>query len=325
VADLSGIISKIPGGGVTRTQGIMVSTNGVLGVNVWGNVLPARYADPLVVNVGDTVVVDLMAGPTGQSEAVVSGKLTAAPRPGTGTVATVPPSSPTITVTGTDGIGYTAYFVGSYTPTVNDNVILAWNAATPTVTGKVGATAAPPPPVPPPAPAPQPVASGTNTYACTDSDTYWSGGGWGSWAGGGSRVYQGGGSYGGPVSGAWFYAGSPSELAGRTITAIYFQFGSRLAVGASNTAVTAHLYFHTNVTKPGGDVTRVSGPFDVTIPAGAGQVAASITPTNYGDFTTAANALTSGGGISINGESYAGFQGRNQEPGSGLLSIAWNR
>jgi hypothetical protein len=318
VADLSGIISKIPGGGVTRTQGIMVSTNGVLGVNVWGNVLPARYADPLVVNVGDTVVVDLMAGPTGQSEAVVSGKLTAAPRPGTGTVKTVPPSSPTITVTGTDGIGYTAYFVGSYTPTVNDNVILAWNAATPTVTGKVGATAAPPataPPVPPP---PAPATTGTSIYTTTDSSTYWSGGGWDSVGGGGGKVLQGT-VYGTSniVYGAWFYAGSPAELAGRTITGIHFRTGARLIVGSYNAAVTLHFYAHTSPNRPSGDVSRTVGPFDVSIPPGFnGTIDLPL---------TFAAAIQVGGGVSIAGDPYAGFDGRLAQPDSGTLTMDWKR
>jgi hypothetical protein len=295
----------------------MVTTNGDLGVNVWGNVLPARYADPLVVNVGDTVVVDLMAGPTGQSEAVVSGKLTPAPRPGTGKVTTVPPSSPTITVTGTDGIGYTAYFVGSYTPTVNDNVILAWNAATPTVTGKVGATATPPAPAQPVPPPPPPPQTGTSTYQATDSDTIWPSGGWGSWAGGGSNVYEGGASYGGPVYGAWFYSGSPAELAGRTITRIRFNTGQRRNVGSYNTAANVNFYAHTSPNKPAGDVTRAVGPNAVTIAPGFnGTIDLPL---------TFAATLQAGGGISIAGEPYAGFNGRNTQPDSGLLTIDWTR
>jgi hypothetical protein len=305
VANLSNLIAKIPAGGVTRTQGVMVLTNGVLAVNVWGNVIPARYADPLVVNAGDTVVVDLMAGPTGQAEAVVSGKLTTAPRPGTGTVTTVPPASSTITVTGTDGTAYTAYFVSSYTPTVNDNVILAWNAATPTV---------PPPP--------GPSSSGTSTYTATDSATY-SSYGWDAWAGGGGNVYQGGAAYGGPTYGSWFYAGSPTELAGRTINGITFKIGARRTVGSYNQPVTVHLYAHNSNNRPGsGDVNRVQGPYDATIQPGAG-------PTDIVLGTAAVTAvggvLQSGGGISIAGEPYAGFNGRYTQPDSGLLTINWSR
>jgi hypothetical protein len=319
VVNLAGIISKIPANGLTRTQGTMVIHSGVLAVNVWGNIIPARYADPLVVNAGDTVVVDLMAGPTGQAEAVVSGKLTTAPRPGTGTVATVPPSSPTITVTGTDGIGYTAYFVGSYTPTVNDNVILAWNAATPTVTGKVGATPAPAPLPPPVTPPPPPPATGLNTYPATDSSTYWAGGGWDSVNGGGGNVYQGT-VYGtsNVVYGAWFYAGSPNELAGRTFNRVQVTIGSRRRVGNYNTPTTVHVYIHSSANRPGGNVSSVAGPYDFTIQPGSGQVTLDL-PTSTGPL------IANNGGIEISGDPYAGFNGRLTEPSSGLLQMTWTR
>ena len=151
------VAAKYQSGSFTRYKGVMVlDETGALAVNVNGNVIPTSYADPIVVAVGDAVSVDLMTGATGLSEAVVTGRITLTPRPGTGKVKTVPVSSPTITVTGTDNIDYTATFVSSYTPVANDNVILAWNAANPTVNGKVGSTAAPPPPVDPVPPPPPP-------------------------------------------------------------------------------------------------------------------------------------------------------------------------
>lgn len=318
MANLPNIITKIPGGGVTRTQGVMVLNNGVLAVNVWGNIIPARYADPLVVNAGDTVAVDLMAGPTGQGAAVVSGRLTTAPRPGTGTVTTVPPSSPTITVTGTDSKTYTAYFVGSYTPTVGDNVILAWNAATPTVTGKVGATvggnSAPASNVAPP---PAPTSTGTSTYAASDSGTWTPAyGAWDAWAGGGGAVYEGGAAYGAANYGAWFYAGSPGELSGRTITRIRINLGRR-NVGNYNQAAAVNFYAHTNANKPGGDVNRTVGPTVISIPPGF--YSNTDLPLSF------APVLQAGGGIAIAGEPYAGFNGRNTQPDSGLLTIDWTR
>jgi hypothetical protein len=319
VANLNQIVTKIPGAGVNRTQGVMVTSNGVLAVNVWGNVLPARYADPLVVAVGDTVVVDLMHGPTGQSEAVVSGRLTTAPRPGYGTVKTVPPSSSTITVTGTDGTDYTALFASSYTPTVNDYVILAWNAATPTVTSKVGSTPAPTDAAAPVNAPPPPPQSGSTVYAATDSGTWTpSFGAWDAWAGGGGNVYQGGSAYGAANYGAWFYAGSPGQLSARTITRVRFTLGSRRTAGSYNAPVTVHLYAHTSANKPSGDVNRTAGPFDVTVQAGAGQVTVDL-PKSWGSI------LTAGGGISIAGENYAGFNGRNTEPASGRLILDWTR
>jgi hypothetical protein len=201
---------------------------------------------------------------------------------------------------------------------VNDNVILAWNAATPTVTGKVGTTAAPPPPAPPVAPPPAPPQTGTSYYAATDSATWTpTYGAWDAWAGGGGNVYQGGSGYGAANYGAWFYAGSPSELAGRTITRIRFGTGARRGVGNYNAAAIVNFYAHTNTNRPGGDVNRTTGPAGISIPPGFnGPVDL---PLSF------AAALQGGGGISIAGEPYTGFNGRYTQADSGLLTIDWSR
>jgi hypothetical protein len=65
-------------------------------------------------------------------------------------------------------------------------------------------------------------------------------------------------------------------------------------------------------------VNRTAGPFDVTVQAGAGQVTVDL-PKSWGSI------LTAGGGISIAGENYAGFNGRNTEPASGRLILDWTR
>lgn len=318
MADLRNLESD-PGPGIVTYPGVIVPPvpgSKLMSVNVNGNILPARWADPLVVAVGDPVLVDIRIGP-GQGEAFVRCRLTTAPRPSEGTVKTVPPSSVTITVTGTDGADYTAKFLSSYTPAVNDNVILSWNAATPTVQGKVGTVAAPLATVAiaPTAPATR---TGSTPYAASDAATWVpSLGVWDRWAGGGGNVYQG--SNGGYTTyGAWFYAGSPSELSGRTITRVQFTLGSRRSVGSYNSPVTVHFFAHTNVSRPGGDVTRTTGPYDVTIQPGSGQTTFDL-PTTFGA------ALQAGGGIAISGEPYAGFNGRNIEPASGLLTIDWSR
>jgi hypothetical protein len=289
--------------------------NGLLAVNVQGNVLYPRYQDPVVVAVGDPVSVVI----TGTGDAVVTGRVTLAPRPAEGVVKTVPPSSPTITVTGTDGIDYVAKFAASYTPTVNDNVLLAWNASYPYVTGQVGVVAAPTTPGTPAVSAPVGQdQSGQTPYPATDSATWVPGlGVWDSWSGGGGRVYQGSSS-GYTTYGAWFYAGSVAQLAGRRIDRIQFTLGSRRAVGASNSPATVHFYAHTSANRPGGDVTRTTGPFDVVIQPGAGQQTFDL-PTSF------AGALAGGGGISIAGDPYAGFAGYLQEAASGLLTIDWSR
>ncbi len=316
MADLRNAEALIPPELGRWYPGVMVSVNGVLSVNVNGSTIPARYADPLVLSGGDPVLVTIIAGAaTGQAEAFVICRTTASPRPGTGTVKTVPPSSPTITVTGSDNVDYTASFASTYTPVVNDLVELAWGATTPFVISKIGVVPALLS-VSPVAPAPGPSPSGSSSYAATDSATYWSGGGWDSWAGGGGNVYTG--TYGSTVDGAWFYAGSPSELSGRTITRVQFWLAARRAAGSYNSQATVNFYSHTNVNRPAGDVSVAAGPFAVNVPAGWGGGSIDL-PTSFGA------ALQSGGGISISGDPYVGFNGRLADPSSGLLALDWSR
>lgn len=306
-----------PAGSFARYKGVMVlDVNGALAVNVNGNIIPASYSDPIVVAVGDAVSVDLVTGATGQSEAVVTGRLTLTPRPATGTVTTVPVSSPTITVTGTDNVAYTATFVSSYTPTVNDNVILAWNAAAPTVTGKVGATAAPPPPPPPVAPPPPPASTGWNTYPATDSST-WATYGWDTFAGGGGNVY--GGSTYDTVTGAWFYGGSPKALAGRTITRVSFDLPNRRPVGNYNNTVNLVFSLHTSQRRPAGNVTLTGATSAVTVRVGWTNGIINL-PATFGA------GLIAGYGIAITPASdYAGFDGRLINPASGKITLYWSR
>ncbi|MDQ0756065.1 hypothetical protein [Arthrobacter sp. B3I4] len=316
MAELRSAEGLAPQRTVTTYQGVMVLVGGVLQVNVNGNVLPARWADPLVVVEGDPVLVELSGSRAGQAAAFVRCRLTDKPRPGQGTVKTVPASSPTITVTGSDGLVYTATFVASYSPVVGDPVILSWNAAVPSVVGKVTTTAAPTPVAPPVAPPPGAGMTGSTPYQAATADTYYPAGGWGKWAGGGGRVYQG--SYGaGQVYGAWFYAGSTAQQAGKTITGIRFTLGARLPVGNNNQPVTVHVYAHTSANKPGDDVNRVAGPFDITVQPGQGL-------TEYALPLSFASALQGGGGIAIAGDPYAGFNGPSTQPESGLLILDWS-
>lgn len=288
-----------------------------LAVNVMGNIIQARWSDPLVVAKGDTVLVQFVMGHNGLSEAYVRARITSRPRPFWATVAIVPPSSDTVTVTGSDGYTYTAYFVASYTPVVGDRVHLAWDASTATIDGKLASTAPPAPPpsevyVPPPPPPPQ--TTGTNVYWASNSNTYWAPGGWGSWAGGKGRVYQG--NYGsGDVYGAWFYGGGPTQLQGRTIDRMRFVLGGRIAAGSFNSAITVRFHAHGSVNQPGGNVGAVAGPIDATAWPGQGL-------TEY-DLTPFAGHILNGGGIGIWGGTYAGFYGRNEQPDSGKLIIDW--
>lgn len=298
--------------------GTVVSSGGALAVSVQGNTIPARWSDPVTASVGDTVLVQLVVTRTGGTEAVVRDKVTSKPRPGRGTVTVVPPSSDTVTVTGSDGATYTAYFVTSYTPTVNDTVILSWGGTSPTIIGKAAAIPAPylAPSAQPIAPPPAPPQSGQAIYAASDSATWWPSGGWNAWAGGNGRVYQG--QYGsGQVYGAYFYAGSPGQLSGRGINRFRIILGSRLGVGAYNNQVTVHFYCHNSANRPGGDVSRVLGPFDVIAAPWQG-------PTMYDLPVSWASQVISGGGIAIALDPYAGFKGRNEEADSGKLVFDWS-
>jgi hypothetical protein len=236
------------------------------------------------------------------------------------TVTTVPGGSDTITVTA-NGTDYTATFLAAYTPTVGDRVRLMWQGRDVTAIGKVGVTPTiilPPGGTPPPPPA---KSSGTFNAPATDSATIWGPGGWDSWAGGGGHVYQG--TWGGStVTGAWFYGNTMAELAGATITRIQFRVPPRRSVGAYNSAGNLHLYAHTSPSRPAGDVTRVAGPTDVSIPGGwnpgPGDGFVDL-PTSY------ASTLIAGGGVSISGDPYMGFVGKPSDPASGQLRIEWSR
>lgn len=276
------------------------------------SLLDARWLDPIQPVQNGKIVVDITNDGKGQSTALVIGGYADQPRPSTGTVLSVGVGQ--IVFTGEDGGSYTTTrFIGTYAP--GDPVYLTWDAAMPTIIGKIAAVAtvpqSPPPPPPPSA------ASGKATLSPTASDT-WGVGGWGRWAlsqRGGEKVYTG--TYSGTtVTGSWFYGAPRPELAGKTTTRILFYVPPRLDVGAGGDVV-LHFYAHTSSSRPGGDVNRTVGPFDVTVPDGY--------PGGYTDLsTTFGPVIAAGGGISIAGGSYAGFESRLTNPTFGDLIISWS-
>jgi len=270
------------------------------------------YAAP-----GEPIIVGTIGKKDAPGEMLVLGRVGQA-GPVEASVTAAPSGSDTITVTA-GAVVYTVTFLASYTPTVGDRVRLLWQGGSGTVLGKVGitpATVISQPATPPP---PAASTSGELSVPATDSATY-SGGAYG-WNGYyGQNVYQGDGSaWGAPSSnaGAWFYGSAATQLAGATVTAPRFRLPARRSGGASGSPATIHLYVHTNPTRPGGDVNRIAGPFDVTIPAGYGG--GWITLPEWG------NTLINGGGISITGSPYTGFQGRDTDPASGQLILPWTR
>lgn len=288
-------------------------------VRIGGLSQPAAWPSGVYAGLGEAIFVAQLVKADAPAQNVVIGRV-GADGPREGTVTTVPGGSDTITVTAA-GTDYTATFLAAYTPTVGDRVRLFWQGRDVTIMGKVGitpgagtidaGTGAPPPPK----------SSGTFNAPATDSATLWGPGGWDSWAGGGGHVYQG--SWGGStVTGAWFYGNTMAELAGATITRVQFRVPARRSVGSYNSAGNLHLYAHSSPGRPGGDVSRVSGATDVSIPAGwnpgPGDGFIDL-PTSY------ASTLISGGGISISGDPYMGFTGKPSDPASGQLRIDWSR
>lgn len=312
---LEQLVAKIPAGGNRLRLGVVITVAGERMVNVDGNVIRAHsWADPLVVDDGDPVEVQIFSGGIGGGRVHVSGRSTAQPRPRTGTVTQVPAGSPTITVSA-GGVSYATEPVGG-PYAVNDLVHLDWGAGAPRAIGKVTLTTAPPTTkAPTPSLPPKRRATGKTPAAARSSRTYWAPGGWGSYAGDGNKVHQGTWN-GATVTGAWFYGTPFKSLTGRTITRIQFRTGQHLWAGLSGPK-TFHFYAHTNPSQPGGDTNRVVGPFDVTLPQGAAPRWIDL-PTSF------AATLINGGGIAVVGEPYAAMQGRTaSSPDSGALILHW--
>jgi hypothetical protein len=316
VTGLKKTMEAIPEGGTRRYFGTAYYDGSRWKASVGGELLEALWAKPITLAQNGAIVVDITNNGNGQSSALVVCATTDQPLPGTGSILSV--GVTTVVVSGDDGRVYTTdRFVGtSYAP--GDPVLLLWDAAdVPTVVGEIPTVAPPPPPMPPPAPpAPKPV-TGVAKAAAGKTNTWWGPGGWGSWAGstgGGEQIYSG--SYGsGPTTGAWFYGAAFTNLGSRTIDEIRFRMPARLNVGASGSA-TVHLYAHTSKYQPGGDVARTVGPFDVTVAQAQGAHWIKL-PLSF------ASVLKAGGGISIAGDPYVGFDGRLKDPQSGRIEMDW--
>lgn len=314
---LTGTMGEIPPGGTSREFGTAYFDGTEWWAVIRGKPIMARWLDPIQPLQGGKIVVDFTTDGKGLSSALVIGGYTDQPRPSTGIAQEVIPAglSTVIVFIGSDGVTYTTdRFIGSYSP--GDPIYLTWDAATPTIIGKIQSQATPPPaPPPPPPPA---VATGTETLLVTASDT-WGVGGWGRWAksqNGGEYVYSGFWA-GQTLTGSWFYGAPRPALQGKTITAIKFWIPAREPVGSNNAAATIHIYAHTSSARPGGDVARVVGPFDVVVDPGFQGGYVNL-PLTFGP------TLAAGGGISIAGDPYVGFLSRLKDPQVGKLIMDWS-
>jgi hypothetical protein len=318
MAGLDHTRAQIPGDGLRLEFGTAYwdGTEWFVRTNA-SNLIKARWLDPIQPMQGGPVVYAITKDDYGLSAALVLGGYTDRPRPSTGSVLAVGVSD--IVFTGEDGGAYTTdRFLGAIgTYAFGDPVYLTWDAGRTTIMGKIPSVAVTPPPALSVGGAA--VMPGSTTLEATASDTFGVGG-WGRWAGstnGGEKVYSG--TQGGyTVTGSWFYGAPRPELAGKTINRVRFYLPARLSgVGASG-SVDVHIYAHTSGARPGGDVTRVAGPHDITIPGGFGGVFVDLNPAVYGPH------LVAGGGISIAGGPYVGFVSRLENPEAGKVVIDWS-
>lgn len=309
-------LAAIPADGTRRMFGTAYWDGAKWWASINGSLVNARWLDPIQPAQDGKIVIDIAKDEYGLASALVIGGYTDQPRPSTGTIAAVGVSE--LLVQGADTNGYTTdRFLGALADyAVTDPVYLTWDAAKPTVMGVVAGIAAPREQAPPPTPGSSPV-RGDEKLTAIASDT-WGVGGWGRWSTsrfGGEDVYSGTWS-GVTTSGAFFYGPPRPVLQGKTIGRVQLRLPARIAGAGANATVTVHVYAHTSESRPGGDVTRVVGPFDISIPAGAG-------PSVHDLPLTFAAPVQAGGGISIYGEPYIGFQSRLKDPEAGKLTMDW--
>lgn len=288
--------------------------------DVWPNIIVggkqqfAYWNDHVYAAAGEAITVAREIDPSGVARNTVIGRIG---RPGA-TEGTVLSADGTAAVVSVGAIEVTAAYNSGLTLVGGDTVRLMWQGRVATVLAKLTSYVAPPvqgagTTAPPPA-----NSTGELPVFATDSATWVPGlGAWNAWATGRQRVFQG--SWKGSTTyGAFFYNGATRQLAGATVTDVALRVPKRLAVGSYNSPSTLHVYVHGSDTRPGGDVARISGPYDISIPAHwqGGFV---------GLPTAAGDALKNGGGISIAGEPYMGFVGKAEDPAAGQLAFKWAR
>lgn len=312
---LQNTMAAIPGGGTIRKYGTAHWDGTEWRAMIGPNLLSCRWLDPIQPKQGGNIVVDITKDEYGQASGLVIGGYTDQPRPSTGVVLFVGVTE--LVIAGEDGVTYTTDrflgVIGDYA--VSDPLYITWDASQPTVLGIVNDITITPDAAPPPE-APT-AASGSTTLIATASDTWWAPGGWGSYATstqGREEVYAG---YWAPntVTGAWFYGPPRPELAGKTLDRIEFRLPQRLGAGSSG-PVTINLYAHTSPSRPGGDVTRVAGPFAVVVNPGETKGVIEL-PLPF------AAPVAAGGGISIAGGDYARFASRLSDAESGKTTLYW--
>ena len=296
-----GVVQVAPGG-----------TAGSLVVNVGGTYPPVWWPAGYIPAAGDAVKVLLVDG-----IAVVHSPVITTGRPLTGTVAGTATAG-TVPVTTTSGV-LACRYTGS-APAVGVIVRLDWQATEPWVWPSAASTV--PPVTPGPGggggnPTPPPTStSGTLSVTALDSGTY--NARYANWTGqNGLDLTQGTWS-GVAYTGAWFYGGAAGQLAGAAVSQVRIRLGNRRHIGNYNSPLDLTLYATSNGSKPGGDTSRVLGPFVVTLAPNASAQWVEL-PWQWGP------TLVAGGGVAIAGGGYGGVDGIGADPASGQLQIDWRR
>lgn len=285
-------------------------------VKLNGSSISMTWLDGVYAKTGEQVAVAVIIYGDALPTYVVIGSYTGTQKR-EGTVTAV--NAPVVTLEAPTGSGnfVTATYLGG-APSVGNVMRLLWQGSDVTALGVVGGTPAPPtPPPPPPPPAPVKTTGTLHAYA-TDSATYSAGYGWNSYYG--SNVYQGDGSLWGASSsnnGAWFYNAYTKNLAGLVISAVRLRLPQRNNAGQSGSQIQLNVYVHSNDYRPGGDTSRVLGPYGFTLAPAQGAHWVNL-PTAAGD------QLKNGGGIAISGGGYLGLFGIGLDSASGQLDIDWS-
>lgn len=282
-----------------------------------GTRLTPLWPASVVLVDGDAVQVVLVDG-----VAHVIGPVVATPRPISGSIAGAASSGlvPVSTAAGT----VRARYAGTV-PAIGTLVGLIWQGggAPPFLLPGTLAPIASDPQPPPPTPAPPPTgpASGTLQVPALGSGTWLAGGtGWLPT----TDLRQGGAPFANrESSGGWWYGAAAQVLHGRAIPKASIRLPARTRIGYYNNPQVVHLYLTSNPTRPAGDLGRVAGPFDVTLPPGwapAPDQGWIQLPAGWGQ-----SMVDTGAGIAIFGGPYLGLAGIGTDPASGLIALDWTR
>lgn len=291
---------------VDATTAVVVTSGSGFAINVGGAVAPASWPAGYIPTSGDAVNVLRV-----DDRLFVLGPVTTNPRPISGTVAGSA-SGGYVPVTVTVGPSPIQCRYTGTAPTVGTLVFLDWQATVPRLWTGAAATVTPPPdpdPVPTPPPPPPPPQTGTNSFGVIDAASWRPG--YGRWDSGSVIQWR----YGSESEsrGAWFLGLGPTQLKGRTITAMRFRPVKRLHIGSYNATLSAHFYLLSNRSRPSGDASRIDGPFDVAV--GPGFNGALTLPAAWGQYLA-----DHGGGIGLNGSPYLGFN-----PSGSSVALTWTR